>query len=158
MSNYSIDLASDGNLFGAKSIGKAILQSTICLNLTRFRMALSVCSGINFSILTKRNKQVFYDVSYVNRKYCLGTTAIFLPKYQRSYKINYSVMGKLEHVTTMAISYLTSCGPPPLKKNRFDFMILNGYLMILNDGICIEKNEKQKNNNFLIFVFEIWSI
>ena len=44
--------------------------------------------------------------------------------------------------------------PSPLKKSRFNFMILNGMiLMILIDGLCIEKNEKPKINNFPIFSF-----
>ena len=32
-------------------------------------------------------------------------------------------------------------------------MILNGDFMILNDELCIEKNQKQKKNNFPIFSF-----
>ena len=42
---------------------------------------------------------------------------------------------------------------PHLKKSRFDIMIPNGDFMILNDGLSIEKNEKQKKNNFSIFSF-----
>ena len=29
--------------------------------------------------------------------------------------------------------------------------------MILNNALCFEKNEKQKNNNFWILFFKIWS-
>ena len=53
-----------------------------------------------------------------------------------------------------------SAALPPLrlKKNRFDFVILDGDFMILNEGLCIEKNAKHRKSNFRFLVFEIWSI
>ena len=37
-------------------------------------------------------------------------------------------------------------------------MILNSDFMILNDGLCIEKNEKSPPKKILYLVFETWSI
>ena len=40
-----------------------------------------------------------------------------------------------------------------LVNDDFLVMILNGDFMIVNDGLCIEKKEKQKKNNLPIFSF-----
>ena len=61
-------------------------------------------------------------------------------------------MKLMDEITFYGPFLVNDLQTPLFKKSHFDFMILNGDVMILNDGLCIEKKEK-KNNNFPIFSF-----